>query len=132
MLEIADGQAPVKRSVISERQVIPMPFLTQVMLALVNSGLVRSSRGPDGGYELARSPESISLLDIVTKLQGPVMPKGCLDAGESELCRTGGPQCRLRDVWSDLKQANERVLEDVSLKDLAIEPGGSDETSLPR
>ena len=119
MLEIAEAPTPVKRSVISQKQGVPMPFLTQVLIALVNAGLVKSSRGPSGGYTLAKSPNKISLLDIVTKLQGPVMPKGCVDETDGDVCVTGGDACRLRDVWSELKAANERVLSNVSLADLS-------------
>lgn len=119
MTEIAGGEGPVKRSVIAERQAIPIPFLTQVMRALVNAGLLKSSRGPDGGYTLARDADKITLLDIVIKLQGPVMPKGCVDVDRPESCLVGGADCLLRDVWSALKSANERVLASVNLDDLA-------------
>ncbi len=121
MTEIAGGVAPVKRSLISERQHIPMPFLTQVLSALVNAELVSSTRGPEGGYALARPAEAINLLDIVTKLQGPVMPKGCIGESESDVCHTGGSACRLRDVWAELKEANERVLSRVTLAQLSGE-----------
>ena len=119
MTEIAGGGNPVKRSLISERQGIPIPFLTQVLGALVNAGLVTSTRGPEGGYTLAKSAEAISLLDIVTNLQGPVMPKGCVNESNPEVCHTGGSACRLRDVWAELKEANERVLSRVSLAELS-------------
>ena len=123
MTEIAGGGAPVKRSLISERQGIPMPFLTQVLGALVNAGLVTSTRGPEGGYTLAKSAEAISLLDIVTNLQGPVMPKGCVSGPDAEVCHTGGSACRLRDVWAELKEANERVLSRVTLAELSGDAG---------
>lgn len=118
MTEIAAGNGPVKRSFISEKQAIPLPFLTQVLVALVNSGLAKSSRGPEGGYVLARPASEISLLDIVTKLQGPVLPKGCVSEPDGQTCASAGDQCRLRDVWAELKEANERVLSRFSLEDM--------------
>src|SRR3989304_8578801 len=125
MVEIAGARGPLKRADIAGRRAIPVPFLTQVLRSLVNVGLVRSSRGPEGGYALARPPGDITLLDIVTLLQGPVMPKGCLDRNKPDVCLVGGPDCLLRDVWSALKQANERVLASVTLDDLAsVHQGG--------
>lgn len=125
MVEIAAANGPLKRGVIAGRQAIPIPFLTQVLRALVHAGLVRSSRGPDGGYVLAQPAESITLLDIVTRLQGPVMPKGCLETNGSDACLAGGADCLLRDVWSALKSANEQVLRSVTLDDLSpVHRGG--------
>lgn len=124
MTEIAGVKRPITRGVISERQAIPVPFLTQVLRALVTSGLVKSNRGPDGGYVLARPASTISLLDIVTSLQGPIIPKGCLRPNEPELCLIGGETCSLRDVWSELKRVNETVLAGVRLSDLIARQGG--------
>ena len=126
MVEIAGGPGALKRSAISERQQIPMPFLTQVLSALVSSGLAKSVRGPDGGYLLARPADEITLLDIVSKLQGPVMPRGCLDPERPDVCLVSGPDCLLRDVWAALKAANEQVLGSVTLSDLSsVGKGGS-------
>ena len=125
MVEIAGETRAIKRSEISEKQHIPIPFLTQVLSALVNSGLVKSSRGPDGGYVLARPAEDITLLDIVDKLQGPFMPRDCLDEANPDNCMAGGVDCLLRDVWAALKSANERVLGSVTLADLSsVRAGG--------
>jgi len=125
MVEIAAANGPLKRGVIARRQGIPIPFLTQVLRALVNAGLVSSSRGPDGGYLLAQPADGITLLDIVTRLQGPVMPKGCLETHGSDACLIGGADCLLREVWSALKSANEQVLRSVTLDDLSpVHRGG--------
>ncbi|MDP1809306.1 MAG: Rrf2 family transcriptional regulator [Actinomycetota bacterium] len=125
MVEIAASDGPLKRSAIARRQGIPIPFLTQVLRALVNTGLVSSSRGPYGGYLLAQPADSITLLDIVTRLQGPVMPKGCLETSGLDACLIGGADCLLRDVWSALKSANEQVLRGVTLDDLSpVHKGG--------
>ncbi len=124
IVAIAGADRPVKRADIAARQSIPVPFLTQVLRALVNGGLVKSSRGPEGGYALGRPAEAITLLDIVTELQGQIMPKGCLDATRPEICLVGGSDCLLRDVWAALKSANERVLASVSVGDLVSAQSG--------
>lgn len=131
MVEIAASKGPVTRGAIAKDQAIPVPFLTQVLRALITAGLVQSRRGPDGGYTLAQPAGSITLLDIVTGLQGPVMPKGCLDTNRPDVCLIGGADCLLRDVWAALKSANERVLSSVTVDDLAsVQRGGQNETRL--
>jgi len=64
------GGAPVQIRVISERQAIPARYLEQIFQRLRRAGLVRSKRGPGGGYTLARAAEEISLREIVEALEG--------------------------------------------------------------
>ncbi|MFA6001368.1 MAG: Rrf2 family transcriptional regulator [Thermoleophilia bacterium] len=108
---------PVSRSGIAERQQIPLPYLTQVLGVLVNSGLLSSNRGPSGGYMLKFSPENISLLDVITILQGPVSPTTCAGVDSDSDCQRFDT-CGLVGVWSELKTANEDVLGRTSLKDI--------------
>lgn len=119
LLDIAtceDG-VPVTRSEIAERQQIPLPYLTQVMRSLVNGGLLKSNRGPSGGYLLNQAPDEISLLDVVTLMQGPVAPTSCSRTGASGECeRFDG--CGLVGVWSELKSSSEQVLGQTTLQDI--------------
>lgn len=108
---------PVSRSGIAERQQIPLPYLTQVLRQLVNGGLLNSNRGPSGGYMLKINPEEISLLDVITILQGPVSPTTCTGVASDSDCQRFDT-CGLVGVWSQLKSANEDVLGRTSLKDI--------------
>lgn len=111
-----DG-ASVTRSDISGRQQIPLPYLTQVLRLLVNGGLLKSNRGPSGGYILNKKPADISILEVVTILQGPVAPTGCAGAGAAGECqRLDG--CGLVGVWSELKSTSENVLGQTTLQDI--------------
>jgi Rrf2 family protein len=111
-----NGQ-PVGRSGIAERQQIPLPYLTQVLGTLVNGGLLISTRGPSGGYILSQPPDQISLLDVITLLQGPVSPTNCAAIKESRECnRFEG--CGLVDVWSRLQSASEDVLRETTISDI--------------
>ena len=76
MVEIARayGERPVHATEIARRQGIPEPYLEQLLLALRRAALVRSYRGPGGGYTLTRPPAAISLADIVAALEGPFVP----------------------------------------------------------
>jgi len=66
------GGRPVQIRVISERQAIPARYLEQIFQRLRRAGLIRSKRGPGGGYALARAPEQISLREIIEALEGPL------------------------------------------------------------
>jgi len=120
LMDIAVNEtgAPVSRAGISQRQHIPLPYLTQVLRTLVNGGLLKSNRGPSGGYTLNREPQDISVLDVVTLLQGPVLPAGCAGAGGAtgECEQLEG--CGLVGVWSELKSSSENVLGQTTLWDI--------------
>src|SRR3954464_14710534 len=72
----ADGQGPTSVRDIAERTGLPQPYLEQILLALKGAGLVRSKRGVGGGYVLARSPEDITLGQIVSAVDGPIVAGG--------------------------------------------------------
>lgn len=109
--------APVNRTDIAKRQQIPLPYLTQVLRQLVNGGLLKSNRGPSGGYSLSLKPAEVSILDVVTLLQGPVAPTGCAGAGATGGCHHL-ENCGLAGVWSELKSSSENVLAHTTLEDI--------------
>lgn len=129
-----DGLRPVTRTDISGRQHIPLPYLTQVLGMLVGGGLLVSNRGPSGGYKLARTPDEITILDVVTLLQGPVSPAGCAGSQQESAACEHFSSCGLAGVWSDLKSANEEVLRQTNLssimgKDVSLADGATETTS---
>lgn len=73
-LALSKADTPVRASRIASRQKIPEAYLDQLLLVLRRSNLVQSIRGKQGGFTLARDPGEITLLDIVTAVEGPV---GC-------------------------------------------------------
>lgn len=108
---------PVQRSEIAGRQRIPLPYLTQVLRSLVNGNLLTSNRGPLGGYTLRKQPGEISVLDVVTVLQGPLSPVSCAGIETPNDC-VRHDDCGLVGIWSDLKNANEDLLRRTTLKDV--------------
>lgn len=109
--------SPVNRADIARRQQIPLPYLTQVLRQLVNGGLLTSNRGPSGGYSLRLDPDEVSILDVVTLLQGPVATAGCAGAGAAGECNHLD-NCGLAGVWSELKSSSENVLAQTTLRDI--------------
>lgn len=128
LLALADIAAnnngkPVQRSEIAGRQRIPLPYLTQVLRSLVNGDLLTSNRGPLGGYTLRKQPEEISVLDVVTLLQGPLSPVSCAGIEAPGDC-IRHDDCGLVGIWSDLKNANEDLLRRTTLKDIVNSDNG--------
>jgi Rrf2 family protein len=97
---------------ICDRQGIPARFLEQVFRDLKKAGIVRSKRGPRGGYELARLPAEVLLGDVVRAIEGPI----ALAAGEFR--NRGSSNDLLRDVLAALSRKIEACFDEVTLEDL--------------
>jgi Rrf2 family protein len=117
ILEIAaeKEKKPVQIKVIAKRQDISIKYLEQIVGCLKSADLVRSMRGPRGGYMLAKPPEDIQLKDIFLTLEGPMVPAECLD--HPEYCPRC-TDCATRQIWQQLQDAIFGVLESVTLADL--------------
>ena len=103
---------PVPIREIAEAQRIPETFLTQILLKLKGAGLVLSTRGSAGGYRLARSPEEISLQDVLTVVDG------CdLNARETQAAGPAAPL--LAQVWDQIRASETHVLTKTSIAQLA-------------
>lgn len=118
ILEIAKqhGLRPVKRKDIVQAQQVPDSYIENILVSLKAAGIVQTIRGANGGYQLTRAPETITVLEVVEALEGSLVPVGCLDENFS-----GCPMektCPTRDVWMEMYQAMRTVLEKYSLQDL--------------
>ncbi len=107
---------------IAEAQHIPMSFLSKIVSQLASAGLVRSMRGVRGGVSLARSPEKISLRDIVEAIDGPMLMSDC--TASPSACAMSGA-CTVRPVWCDLRHEIAQRLERVTFDQL-VAPGVPD------
>jgi len=117
MVELAAaGGGPVKAERISQAQEIPAKFLENIMGDLRNAGLVRSQRGADGGYWLARPAEEIDLAQVIRAVDGPLANVRGLRSEEVSFSGSAEP---LRDVWVAVRASLRRVLELVTLADVA-------------
>ena len=117
MVELAAaGGGPLKAERISQAQQIPAKFLENIMSDLRNAGLVRSQRGAEGGYWLARPAEGIDLAQVIRAVDGPLANVRGLRSEEVSFSGTAAP---LRDVWVAVRASLRRVLESVTLADVA-------------
>lgn len=100
---------------ISEKQKISRVYLAQILNRLRQARLIRSSRGPGGGYVLRKPPEEINLYDVLEPLEGPVCVASCLDPSEG--CDEVD-ECIAFPIWKKLANYIECILKNVTLADL--------------
>lgn len=118
-----EGGGPLKLEELARRTAVPQSVLEQVMPTMRTAGIVRSERGPAGGYRLNKQPEEITLERIVRLFQGPLAPISCATRHNPEPCpMTIG--CTLREVWEEIRDATISLLGGVTFKDLAGRAGG--------
>lgn len=92
---------------ISREMCIPKSFLAKILQKLTKSSLVKSYRGVKGGFEVARSPREISLLDVIECIQGPVGMNKC--AVDKKACGLSG-SCSVHPIWVEARKQVERFL----------------------
>lgn len=116
LVDSSKGNRPVQVREIARRQKIPEEYLGQIMVLLKRANLVRGTRGPGGGYYLARPPESVSVSEVLRILEGPLLD-GALKSPKSR-SHTSMIARRLIDTWARAVEASEKILEEVTLADL--------------
>jgi Rrf2 family transcriptional regulator, cysteine metabolism repressor len=114
-LALHQQDAPVALKDIAERQEISLPYLEHLVKPLIGGGIIRSVKGPKGGIALAKSPVDIKLSEIIQSLEGSTTPVECVD--NPKLCNRSG-ECAARDVWEEVKNAMNGVLESITLQTL--------------
>ena len=116
-MDMAAHQAsgPVTLNEISERQGISAKYLWQIVNQLKTAGLVRGVRGPRGGYVMVKEPESITLLDLVQVLEGPVALVECI-GGAEDCTRADG--CVAQTVWAEVNRATCDALKSITLAEV--------------
>lgn len=118
-----EGGGPLKLEELANRTAVPQSVLEQVMPTLRTAGIVRSERGPAGGYRLNKLAEEITLERVVRLFQGQLAPIGCATRHNPEPCpMTVG--CTLREVWEEIRDATISLLGGVTFADLAARAGG--------
>ena len=117
------GTGPASLAEIAAEEDLPRAYLEQLVVSLREAGLVVSTRGAHGGYELARDPESITMGEVVRALEGPIAPMICAsdDPAHANLCdRSSG--CTVSVLWVRVRDAVAGALDSMSLADLVPPP----------
>jgi Rrf2 family protein len=126
----ADEGGPTSVRDIAERTGLPQPYLEQILLALKGAGLVRSKRGVGGGYVLARSPAEITLGQIVSAVDGPIVAGDFGEPHQNGACDHEG-QCVLLSVWADVGEHMRQHLDSFTLADMLARAKGPASATKP-
>lgn len=118
MLDLAlhDNDAPIRIKDIAARQDISDKYLEQIISNLNKAGYVKSIRGPQGGYKLARTPETYTVGMILRLTEGSLAPVACLEDGVNDCDRQ--ESCATLRLWEMLDEAIRGVVDHVTLADL--------------
>jgi len=111
-----DGGALVKGEQLAKSQSIPQNFLENILTELRRAGIVRTRRGAEGGYQLARPAAEITVADVLRAVEGPL---AAVQGNRPESLTYEGAAAHLPDVWIALRASLRSVLEHVTLADLA-------------
>jgi len=112
------AERSVSLAEIATRQEISLSYLEQLFSRLRRSGLVKSVRGPGGGYRLAAQADQTWVADIVLAVDEPIRATRCSGQGTPRGCMAGGERCITHDLWEGLGQEIHRYLASVSLADV--------------
>ncbi len=117
ILELARnyGNGPLQLKAIAEHQEISVKYLEQLMAVLKSAGIVRSVRGPSGGYVLAKNPNEIRISDCFTCLEGPVITTECVS--DSRFCSRSA-DCIAKGLWTDVQNTVMELLHSTTLQSL--------------
>lgn len=102
---------------ISARQEVSVKYLEQIVSVLSKAGMLKSVRGPQGGYKLTRSPEQYTVGDILRVTEGSLAPVACLDSPQNDCPRA--ETCATLGFWQELYDAVRGVVDKTTLADLA-------------
>ena len=118
VVELSDSSQASPRKVedIAQSQSIPVSFLENILTQLRSSGVVRSQRGPEGGYWLAHAPEDVNLAQIIRAVEGPLV--GVRGQRPEEIEYAGSAEA-LQQVWIAVRANLRAVLEQVTVADVA-------------
>lgn len=129
-LASAYGSGPVSAREIAQRRAIPQNFLEQLFVGLRRAGLVSAVRGAHGGFQLASDPSTVTVLNVVEALEGPLEATVC-DAHQDGGCERGAA-CAAAPVWARATDALRDVFATTTLDELAgTQRAMDDSESLP-
>ena len=120
MVELAGYEAskPVTLSQLAEMQEFTVPYLEQIFRKLKQHGLVKSVRGPGGGYVLAKSAGQIRISDIVVAVDESLKMTRCANTHKESGCMAKGARCLTHDLWEGLEQRIYSYLSGITLSEV--------------
>jgi Rrf2 family cysteine metabolism transcriptional repressor len=118
------GRGPASLAEIAAEEDLPRAYLEQLVVNLREAGLVTSTRGAHGGYELAHPPETITMAEVLRALEGPVAPMLCASEDPAHIGCDRSARCTVNVLWVRVRDAVTGALDSMTLADL-VPPRGS-------
>jgi Rrf2 family transcriptional regulator, cysteine metabolism repressor len=113
------GKGPSSLAEIAAEEDLPRAYLEQLVMSLRDAGLVTSTRGAHGGYELARAPQDIRMSEVLRALEGPLAPMICAsDDPEHAIVCDRSSRCTVNVLWVRVRDAITTTLDAMTLADL--------------
>jgi len=112
------GTGPASLAEIALDEDLPRAYLEQLVTSLREAGLVVSTRGARGGYELGAHPSEIRMSDVLHALEGPIAPMICASDAEEHLACDRSARCTVNVLWVRVRDAITSTLEGMTLADL--------------
>jgi Rrf2 family transcriptional regulator, cysteine metabolism repressor len=116
------GHGPASLAEIAADEDLPRAYLEQLVTSLRDAGLVVSTRGARGGYELASPPATIRMSDVLRALEGPIAPMICASDTEDHSGCARSARCTVNTLWVRVRDAITGTLDNMSLADLVPVP----------
>lgn len=111
------GDKPIPLSVISEKYGISISYLEQITALLKKDGIVKSTRGPTGGYTLVNHPKEITLGEIILSLEGSMAPVVCIDEAGECTCE-GLKTCVTKEIFETINEKVTQYINHISVEDM--------------
>ena len=121
LVDIASGNGVVSIKSIAERQGLSERYLEQLIAPMKKAGIVRSVRGPQGGYQLVKDASEVSVAEILTVLEGSLYPSSCPTHGgaaDNGCLPSQCAKCAAKTVWDRIYESVNAVLESITLLEL--------------
>jgi Rrf2 family protein len=112
-----EGDGVMSISEIARHGDMPVKFLEQILLILRKGGFVKSKRGINGGFSLAKPAKDITVGQVIRFIEGPIEPISCVEEGRYKGCKDVA-KCIFRDVWKEVAQATSSIVDDLTFADL--------------
>lgn len=110
------GQGPIPLKYVAEKQGLSENYLEQLFSSLRRNDLLKSVRGAYGGYMLSRSPEEITVGEVLRALEGQISPSECVSDGINQCSRD--EKCATQKVLSQIKDSIDQVIDSITLMDM--------------
>ncbi|HYE84251.1 MAG TPA: Rrf2 family transcriptional regulator [Clostridia bacterium] len=115
-LALSYGSGPMSLKEVAQKQQLSETYLEQLIAHLKKAGMVTSVRGAQGGYELSRKPEEITVGEIIRLLEGPLAPSECVLDDVPECTRAD--YCVTRLIWEKIMESINNVIDSITLNDM--------------